>query len=72
MALNYAPDFIVLSFVVGFMWIIYPVTPVQSYPDSKVHGANKGPTWVLSAPCGPHVSPMNLGYQDLVVPVPLA
>ena len=27
--------------------------------DSKVHGANMGPTWVLSAPDGPHVSPMN-------------
>ena len=23
-------------------------------PDSKVHGANMGPTWVLSAPDGPH------------------
>ena len=30
------------------------------FPDSKVHGANMGPTWVLSAPCGPHVGPMNL------------
>ena len=30
------------------------------YPDSKVHGANMGPTWVLSAPDGPHVCPMNL------------
>ena len=30
------------------------------YPDSKVHGANMGPTWVLSAPYGPHVGPMNL------------
>ena len=29
-------------------------------PDSKVHGANMGPTWVLSAPNGPHVGPMNL------------
>ena len=28
-------------------------------PDSKVHGANMGPTWVLSAPGGPHVGPMN-------------
>ena len=28
-------------------------------PDSKVHGANMGPTWVLSAPDGPHVGPMN-------------
>ena len=24
------------------------------YADSKVHGANMGPTWVLSAPHGPH------------------
>ena len=29
-------------------------------PDSKVHGANMGPTWVLSSPGGPHVGPMNL------------
>ena len=29
-------------------------------PDSKVHGANMGPTWVLSAPDDPHVGPMNL------------
>ena len=26
----------------------------------KVHGANMGPTWVLSSPDGPHVGPMNL------------
>ena len=31
-----------------------------SSPDSKVHGANMGPTWVLAAPDGPHVGPMNL------------
>ena len=30
------------------------------YPDSKVHGANMGPTWVLSAPDGPNVGRMNL------------
>ena len=29
-------------------------------PDNKVHGANMGPTWVLSVPDGPHVDPMNL------------
>ena len=29
--------------------------PLVRYPDSKVHGANMGPTWVLSAPDGPHV-----------------
>ena len=29
-------------------------------PESKVHGANMWPTWVLSAPDEPHVDPMNL------------
>ena len=29
-------------------------------PDSKVHGANKGPTWVLSAPDGPMLAPWTL------------
>ena len=32
-------------------------------PDSKVHGANMGPTWVLSAPDGPHVGSMNLAIR---------
>ena len=32
-------------------------------PDRKVHGANTGPTWVLSAPGGPHISPMNLAIK---------
>ena len=35
----------------------------QHCPDSKVHGANMGPTWVLSAPDGPHVDPMNLAIR---------
>ena len=29
-------------------------------PDSKVHGAKMGPTWVLSAPDGSHVTPWTL------------
>ena len=33
-------------------------------PDSKVHGANLGPTWVLSVPDGPQVGPMNLAIRD--------
>ena len=33
------------------------------YPYSKVQGANMGPTWVLSAPDGPHVGPMNLAIR---------
>ena len=35
-------------------------------PDNKVHGANMGPTWVLSAPDGPHIGPMNLAISDIV------
>ena len=40
----------------------------NTIPDSKVHGANKGPNWDLSTPYGPHVGPMNLaiwnGFQS--------
>ena len=32
-------------------------------PDSKVHGANMGPTWVLSAPDGPPCWPHEPCYQ---------
>ena len=32
-------------------------------PDSKVYGANMGPTWVLSAPDGPYVGPLNLAIR---------
>ena len=34
-------------------------------PDSKVHWANMGPTWVLLAPDGPHVGPMNLATRNV-------
>ena len=32
--------------------------------DSKVHGTNMGPTWVLSVPDWPHVGSMNLAIRD--------
>ena len=32
-------------------------------PDSKVHGANMGSNWVLSALDGPYVGPMNLAIR---------
>ena len=35
-------------------------------PDSKVHVAHIGPTWVLSTPGRPHVGPMNLAIWDSV------
>ena len=37
--------------------------PSNPYPDSRVHGANMGPTWILSAPDGPHVGPINLAIR---------
>ena len=46
---------------------IAPASPKQVnqvIPDSKVHGANMGPTWNLSAPDGPHVVSMNLAIGD--------
>ena len=33
---------------------------VRYVPGNKIHVAHMGPTWVLSAPGGPHVGPMNL------------
>ena len=39
---------------------VFPrLSVAMQFPDSNVHGANMGPTWVLSAPDGPHVGPMN-------------
>ena len=37
--------------------------------DSKVRGANMGPIWVLSAPGGPHVSPINLAVREVSIVV---
>ena len=36
----------------------------QLNSDNKVHGVNMGPTGVLSAPDGPHVSPMDPAIRD--------
>ena len=34
-------------------------------PDSKVHGANIGPSWGRQDPGGPHVGPMNFAIWDV-------
>ena len=39
---------------------------IERVPDNKVHGATMGPTWVLSAPDGPHVGPMNLAIRGVL------
>ena len=35
-------------------------TKPHNHSDSKVHGANMGPTWGRQDPGGPHVGPINL------------
>ena len=52
--------------ITGPLWGEPPVT-VDSFhnPDSKVHRADMGPTWVLSDPDGPHVGPMNLTIREM-------
>ena len=39
-------------------------TNTSANPYSNVHGANMGPTWVLSAPDWPHVGPIYLAIRD--------
>ena len=49
--INWASNADMIKIIVGY-------TCPEQLPDSKVHGANLGPTWVLAAPDGPHVGPM--------------
>ena len=37
---------------------------VDTNPENKVHGASMGPIWVLSAPDGSHVGPMNFAIRE--------
>ena len=48
-----------LYFLNALRYVIWKWFVLQ-YPDSKVHGANMGPTWDLSAPDGPRDDLMNL------------
>ena len=38
-------------------------------PDSKVHGANMGPTWGRQDPGVPHVGPMNFAIWEFACPI---
>ena len=51
----------VIAYIVQFAYILFPSE--HHLRDSKVHGANMGPTWALSAPDGPHVGPMNIAIR---------
>ena len=43
----------------------------HSIQDSKIHGVIMGPTWILSAPDGPHVGPMNPVIRNIIQHQPL-
>ena len=43
--------------------IVFATGTWPRVPDSKIHGANMGATWVLSAPGGTHVGPMSLASR---------
>ena len=40
------------------------LTHWPAFPDSKVHGANMGPTWGRQDPGGSHVGPMNIAIRN--------
>ena len=46
---------------------IYMATVSIGIPDSKVHGANMGPTWGQQDPGGPHVGHVNLVIWDILI-----
>ena len=41
------------------------IVHANSIPDSKVHGANMGPSWGRRDSVGPHVGPMNFAIWDV-------
>ena len=56
-----------LAFVRGIQrWPMNSPHKESVTPDSKAIWGPMGPTWVLSAPDGPHVGPMNLAIRDAV------
>ena len=59
-----------IYFIVKFSWWSFLHIGLLGWygimvPDSKVHGANMGPTWVQLAPDGPHVGPMNFAIRGV-------
>ena len=40
-------------------WLHVMVRSFETYPDSKVHGTNMGPTWGRQDPGGPHMGHVN-------------
>ena len=47
--------------------ILYQLPYFRSLPDSKIHGANMGPSWGRQDPGGPHVGPMKLAIWAVLL-----
>ena len=58
------------NFYCSQWWKFYHKDDIHTHwhcvPDSKVHGTNMGPIWILSDPDGPHVGPMNLAIRGVL------
>ena len=62
--LSYFLNYFIICVIKGIKNGCSCIVEIRStYPDSKVHGANMGPTWVLSVLDEPHVGPMNLAIR---------
>ena len=59
----------VLILIMACVWVkdLNVGVEITQLPDSKVHGANMGPTWGRYDPGGPSVGPMNLAVWFLSV-----
>ena len=55
--------------ITGDIWGHFLETWLTSYRDSKVHGANTGPTWGRQDPSGPHVGHVNLAIWLVIAPL---
>ena len=53
----------VVQYVISWYKLLLFFLYILTCPDNKVHGANMGPTWVLSAPDGPHAGPRNTAIK---------
>ena len=58
-----------MFFIKARNYILHEIYILIVFFYLQLRGANIGPTWVLSAPAGPHVGSMNLAYLDGYFPL---
>ena len=50
---------LLLLWVKNVRYYVWTIFGMDTFPESKVHGANMGPIWGRQDPDGPHIVPMN-------------